>query len=96
VISPDGERGQWLGTYNQVDAFSSLAGDLVGGVRLALYGFTLTYAVLAAITVGAAIPVLLALRENPGGRKDPEGATGVFVVLYWGVPTPDVVPTVGG
>lgn len=30
-ISPNGERGLWLGTYNQVGAFSSLAGDLVGG-----------------------------------------------------------------
>jgi MFS family permease len=28
-ISPDGGRGQWLGTYNQVGAFSSLAGDTV-------------------------------------------------------------------
>jgi MFS family permease len=79
-ISPDGERGQWLGTYNQVGAFSSLAGDLVGGALLALYGFTLTYAVLAAVTVGAAILVLLALRENPGGRKDPEEATGVETI----------------
>jgi len=79
-ISPDGERGQWLGTYNQVGAFSSLAGDLVGGALLALYGFTLTYAALAAITVGAAVLVLLALRENPGGRTDPEEATGVETV----------------
>jgi MFS family permease len=30
-ISPDGSRGLWLGTYNQVGAFSSFAGDLVGG-----------------------------------------------------------------
>ncbi|MFC7227511.1 MFS transporter [Salinirubellus salinus] len=79
-ISPDGERGQWLGTYNQVGAFSSLAGDLVGGALLALYGFTLTYAVLAAVTVGAALLVLLALRENPGGRTDPEEATGVETI----------------
>jgi MFS family permease len=79
-ISPNGERGQWLGTYNQVGAFSSLAGDLVGGALLALYGFTLTYAVLAAITVGAAVLVLLALRENPGGRTDPDEATGVETI----------------
>ena len=76
-ISPDDARGLWLGTYNQVGAFSSFAGDLVGGVLLYVYGFTLTYAVLAAITAGAGLLVLVALRDNPGGKKDPDEATGV-------------------
>jgi len=75
-ISPSGARGRWLGTYNQVGAFSSLAGDLLGGLLLYVYGFTLTYLVLAAITVGAFVLVLSALRSNPGGQTDPEEATG--------------------
>jgi MFS family permease len=76
-ISPDGERGQWLGTYNQVGAFSSLAGDLVGGYMLAVYDFTVAYAVLSAVTICATVLLLVWLRDNPGGRTDPERATGV-------------------
>jgi DHA1 family multidrug resistance protein-like MFS transporter len=76
-IADDGSRGLWLGTYNQVGAFSSLAGDLVGGFLLYVYGFTLTYAVLSAVTVGAFLSVLLFLRDNPGGNKDPEESTGL-------------------
>jgi len=76
-ISPEESRGQWLGTYNQVGAFSSLAGDLVGGVLLATSGFVLTYSVLAGVTVLACVGVLLSLRDNPGGQADPEDSTGV-------------------
>ncbi|WP_254534898.1 MFS transporter [Halomarina litorea] len=76
-ISPNGERGQWLGTYNQVGAFSSLAGDLVGGYLLAVYEYTVAYAVLSAVTVGATLLLLFWLRDNPGGKTDPEQATGV-------------------
>ncbi len=76
-ISPDGERGQWLGTYNQVGAFSSLAGDLVGGYLLAVYEFTVAYAVLSGVTVAATLLMLFWLRDNPGGRTDPEEATGI-------------------
>jgi DHA1 family multidrug resistance protein-like MFS transporter len=68
-IAPDGERGLWFGTYNQVGAFSSLAGDIVGGALLAVYGFTETYAVLSAITLGAFLAVAVVLRTNPGGRS---------------------------
>ncbi|MFW5964624.1 MAG: MFS transporter [Natronomonas sp.] len=68
-IAPDGERGLWFGTYNQVGAFSSLAGDIVGGALLAVYGFTETYAVLSAITLGAFLAVAAVLRTNPGGRS---------------------------
>ena len=76
-ISPEESRGQWLGTYNQVGAFSSLAGDLVGGVLLATSGFVLTYSVLAGVTVLACVGVLLFLRDNPGGQADLEDSTGV-------------------
>jgi DHA1 family multidrug resistance protein-like MFS transporter len=79
-ISGADERGLWLGSYNQVAAFSSLAGDLVGGFLLFQYGFTLTYAVLAVITVAASVLVYLFLRDNPGGQKDPEEATGVETI----------------
>ncbi|EMA54216.1 MFS transporter [Halococcus thailandensis] len=76
-LSPGDERGRWLGTYNQVTAFSSLAGDLVGGFLLFAYGFTLTYAVLSLVTILATLAVLAFLRDNPGGTTDPEEATGI-------------------
>ncbi|PSQ10674.1 MFS transporter [Halobacteriales archaeon QS_5_70_15] len=75
-ISPDGGRGQWLGTYNQVGAFSSLAGDMVGGALLTLYGFQETYVVLGAVTLGASVLLYSSLRANPGGRTDPAESTG--------------------
>lgn len=82
-IAPTGERGLWFGTYNQVGALSSLAGDLVGGGLLAVYGFTLTYAVLSAFTIGAFVAVLLLLRRNPGGRAsgDRSGAEALGDLL---------------
>ncbi|MDS0475326.1 MFS transporter [Natrinema sp. 1APR25-10V2] len=75
-ISPDDEQGRWLGSYNQFASVSSLAGDLIGGYLLYAYGFTATYAVLSAITLGAFVLVFAFLRDNPGGRKDPEEAGG--------------------
>ena len=76
-ISPDDSSGRWLGAYNQVAAFSSLAGDVVGGYLLYAHGFTLTYAVLSVVTLTAFVLVWRHLRTNPGGKKDPEEATGV-------------------
>ncbi|WP_224332177.1 MFS transporter [Haloprofundus halobius] len=76
-ISPDNESGRWLGSYNQVAALSSLLGDVVGGYLLYAHGFTLTYLVLSAVTIGAFALVFFNLRSNPGGRKDPEDATSV-------------------
>ena len=76
-ISPEESRGQWLGTYNQVGAFSSLAGDLVGGFLLYAYGFTATYAVLSAVTIVATVGVWRYLRDDPGGRTDPSQVTGI-------------------
>ncbi|QLG49067.1 MFS transporter [Natrinema halophilum] len=75
-ISPDEQQGRWLGSYNQFASISSLAGDLVGGYLLYAYGFTATYVVLSAITLGTFVLVFAFLRDNPGGRKDPEEAGG--------------------
>ncbi|EFW92597.1 major facilitator superfamily MFS_1 [Haladaptatus paucihalophilus DX253] len=74
-ISDDGSRGLWIGTYNQVGAFSSLFGDIFGGLLLYLYGFETTYAALSLITIGAFLAVFFFLRDNPGGRTDPEDAS---------------------
>ena len=76
-ISPDDEQGRWLGSYNQFASFSSLAGDLVGGYLLYAYGFGETYVVLTAVTLAAFALVFAFLRDNPGGRKDPEDAGGI-------------------
>jgi DHA1 family multidrug resistance protein-like MFS transporter len=76
-ISPDDDQGLWLGSYNQFASFSSLAGDLVGGYLLYAHGFTATYAVVSLITLGSFVLVFLALRDNPGGQKDPEDAGGI-------------------
>lgn len=75
-ISPDDSRGLWIGSYNQVGAFSSLFGDVFGGLMLFLYGFQFTYGVLSMFTIGAFVSVWLFLRDNPGGTADPEEATG--------------------
>ena len=76
-ISPDDASGKWLGAYNQVAAFSSLAGDVVGAYLLYQHGFTLTYAVLSLVTLTAFVLVWRYLRNNPGGQKDPDEATGL-------------------
>jgi MFS family permease len=76
-ISPDARQGLWLGSYNQFGSISSLAGDLLGGYLLYAHGFTTTYVVLSAVTLGAFVLVFVALRDNPGGQKDPEDAGGV-------------------
>ena len=76
-ISPEDASGRWLGSYNQVAAFSSLAGDVIGGYLLWAYGFGAAYAVLSLVTIAAFIGVLGYLRDNPGGRSDPEAATGM-------------------
>lgn len=76
-ISPEGQRGRWLGSYNQFASFSSLAGDIVGGYLLYAHGFTTTYVVLSGVTLGAFVLVYYFLRSNPGGRKDPAEASSV-------------------
>jgi MFS family permease len=79
-ISPNESRGLWLGAYNQVGAVSSLAGDAFGGLLLYLYGFQTTYAVLIGVTAFATLSVVLFLRDNPGGKKDADEATGVQTI----------------
>ncbi|TKX55295.1 MFS transporter [Halorubrum sp. SP3] len=76
-ISPDDEQGRWLGSYNQFASVSSLAGDLVGGYLLYAYGFAETYLVLTLVTLAAFVLVFAFLRDNPGGRKDPDDAGGL-------------------
>ncbi|MFB6152970.1 MAG: MFS transporter [Halodesulfurarchaeum sp.] len=76
-IADEGSRGRWLGVYNQVGAFSSFAGDLIGGFLLFAYGFTETYLVLSGVTILAAVLVYGYLRDNPGGMTDPEEHPGL-------------------
>ncbi|WP_049980466.1 MFS transporter [Halolamina rubra] len=79
-ISPDDESGRWLGSYNQVAAFSSLAGDLVGGLLLSMYDplqSRVVYAILAVVTLVAFVLVYTNLRDDPGGGvDDPEAQSG--------------------
>ncbi len=65
-ISPADASGRWLGAYNQVGAFSSLAGDLLGGYLLYAHGFDSAFAALTLVTLGAAGLVFLLLRSDPG------------------------------
>ncbi|MEZ3115324.1 MFS transporter [Halobaculum sp. MBLA0147] len=76
TISPDDENGRWLGSYNQVAAFSSLAGDAVGGYLLYTYDFTFTYVVLTAITIAAFLLVFAFLRDDPGGGVEADAGSG--------------------
>lgn len=76
-ISPEDESGRWLGSYNQVAAFSSLAGDVVGGYLLSVYDpmhSRVVYAILAVVTMLAFVLVYTSLRDNPGGGVESEGA----------------------
>ncbi|NHX36240.1 MULTISPECIES: MFS transporter [Halolamina] len=79
-ISPDDESGRWLGSYNQVAAFSSLAGDIVGGLLLSMYDplqSRVVYAILALVTLVAFVLVYTNLRDDPGGGvDDPEAQSG--------------------
>ncbi len=76
TIAPDGENGRWLGSYNQVAAFSSLAGDAVGGYLLYAYEFTFTYVVLSGVTVAAFLLVFAFLRNDPGGGVEGDAGGG--------------------
>jgi MFS family permease len=76
-ISPDGEQGLWLGSYNQFASLSSLVGDLAGGYLLYAYGFTATYVILSAVTIGAFGLVFLFLQDNPGSRTEAKQTSGV-------------------
>jgi MFS family permease len=73
-LGPAAERGRWLGAYNQVGAFSSLAGDLLGGYLLYAYGFTATYVVLAGITLLGFLTVLAFMRREPAGRDESDAS----------------------
>ena len=76
-IAPDGDRGLWIGSYNQLRSVGSLAGDVVGGGLLLLYGFGVTYAVLVGLTLVSTVAVLAWVRDDPGTRSDPDEATGL-------------------
>jgi DHA1 family multidrug resistance protein-like MFS transporter len=82
-IGPEDARGRWLGVYNQVGAFSSLAGDVIGGLLLTLYGFTLTYAVLSGVTLLSGLLVYRHLQDDPGGQADTDdqGSVETFRLL---------------
>jgi len=76
-ISPDGKSGRWLGSYNQVAAFSSLAGDVVGGYLLSVYDplqSRVVFAVLALVTFVAFVLIYTSLRDDPAGGVDDPGA----------------------
>lgn len=76
-IAGDEERGLWIGTYKQMKAFSSLVGDLTGGVLLFVYGFEFTYLVLFVITGVAVVVVVSFLRSNPGNKIATTENTGI-------------------
>lgn len=76
-ISPEGDRGLWIGTYNQARSVGSLGGDLLGGALLFLYGFSTTYVVLIVLTLVATVAVVVFVRDDPGTRSDPADATGL-------------------
>lgn len=76
-LSPGGKRGLWLGSYNQVAAFSSLAGTIFGGLLLYTYGFQTTYTVLIAVTTLATLSVYRYLRDNPGQQTETTDSSGL-------------------
>ena len=77
TIAAEGERGLWIGTYNQTSAFSSLAGDLLGGALLFFVGFQTTYGVLVVLSLIATAGVVAFVREQPGGAERESDDTGI-------------------
>ena len=86
-ISPADGAGRWLGAYNQVGAFSSLAGDLLGGYLLYAHGFASAFAALSLVTLVAAGLVSLLLRADPGGGAARGGADDGAVETLLRTPT---------
>ena len=81
-IAADGKRGLWIGTYQQVGAFASLSGDIVGGAMLFLFGFEITYLVLIAVSIVATIFAAIYLRPTPvGGRQSAAGSLDTLIQL---------------
>lgn len=80
-ISPDDNRGLWIGTYNQVRAMASLSGDIVGGALLYTYGFSVTWGVLVVLTLISTAAVMRFVRHDAGGRADPDEVTGFETVI---------------
>nr|WP_199897000.1 MFS transporter [Halarchaeum acidiphilum] len=76
-ISPEGERGRWLGSYNQVGAFSSFAGDFVGGALLYTFDTSVTFLLLSGVTLVSFVLVFIYLRDDPGGTTDPAEADSI-------------------
>lgn len=80
-ISPDDNRTLWIGTYNQVRSIASLSGDIVGGALLFEYGFTVTYAVLMALTFLSVGAVTIFIRHDVGERANPDDVTGFETIV---------------
>ena len=76
-ISPDDERGRWIGTFNQTFSLSSFAGDIAGGTLLTVFGFGPTYGVLIAVTLVALVLVFVFVRDDPGSTADPDELPGL-------------------
>ncbi len=82
-IAVQGERGLYVGTHNQVASFSSLSGDLVGGLLLFLFGFELTYLVLIAVSAVASLAVWIFLRDEPiGGSGTTTGLESLVLLIH--------------
>jgi MFS family permease len=76
-IAPDGERGLWIGTYNQVTSLASLCGDVVGGALLFVYGFGTTYATLGALSLASAAAVVVFVRDRSQRTTDAGREPGI-------------------
>ncbi len=81
-IGPEDERGLWIGTYQQVSSFSSLSGDIVGGLLLFVFGFEITYLVLIVVSLVAGAAVITFLKPEPvGGTRERGGGLKPIVQL---------------
>ncbi|WP_062104343.1 MFS transporter [Bacillus niameyensis] len=61
--SNDGNRGQWMGSYNGISRLGSLAGMLAGGILVPIFGLQ-AVSILFGISIFIGIPLILIFISN--------------------------------
>lgn len=74
-LGPERERGLWVGTYQNVTAFSKLSGDLLGAALLFFVGFEPTWAVFAVLSTLSVGYVISYLPAKPVPSDDGSSST---------------------
>ncbi|WP_114579578.1 MFS transporter [Saliphagus sp. LR7] len=80
-LGPEGDRGLWVGTYQNVTAFSKLSGDLLGAGLLFFVGFESTWAIFVVLSTLSVGYVLKHLPAEPVPSDDSSSTAGKLLGL---------------